>query len=35
MTRDELIERNRGLVAEGQRLQADPSLTALREWIRE
>ena len=34
MTRDELIASNRRLVAEGERLQADPSLTALRAWIR-
>ncbi|KRT62600.1 MAG: hypothetical protein XU10_C0024G0029 [Chloroflexi bacterium CSP1-4] len=34
MTRHELIASNRSLVAEGERLQADPSLTALRAWIR-
>jgi len=34
VTRHELIASNRSLVAEGERLQADPSLTALRAWIR-
>jgi hypothetical protein len=35
VTRLELIARNRRLVVEGERLHADPSLTALRAWIRE
>ncbi len=34
MTRDELIERTRALVAEGDRLAAAPSLTDLRDWLR-
>ncbi len=34
MTRDELIERTRALVAEGERLAAAPSLVDLREWLR-
>ena len=34
MTRDELIDRTRALVAEGDRLTAAPSLPALREWLR-
>ena len=34
MTRDELIDRTRALVAEGDRLTAAPSLAALREWLR-
>ena len=33
MTRDELILRTRQLIAEGERLDADPSLTALQTWI--
>ncbi len=33
MTRDELIARTRQLVAEGDRLQADPSLRGLQTWI--
>ena len=33
MTRDELITRTRQLVAEGDRLQADPSLRALQTWL--
>lgn len=33
MTRDELIAANRGLVAEGEGLQARPSLPALRDWL--
>ena len=33
MTRDELIARTRQLVAEGERLQADPSLGALQVWL--
>ena len=33
MTRDELIARTRQLVAEGDRLQADPSLRALQTWL--
>ena len=33
MTRDELIERTRQLVAEGERLEASPSLGALRLWL--
>jgi hypothetical protein len=31
--RDELILRSRQLIAEGERLDADPSLTALRTWL--
>ena len=33
MTRDELIARTRQLVAEGDRLQQDPSLSGLRTWL--
>lgn len=33
MTRDELILRTRQLIAEGERLQAQPSLTALQTWL--
>jgi hypothetical protein len=33
VTRDELITRTRQLVAEGDRLQADPSLRALQTWL--
>jgi hypothetical protein len=33
MTRDELILRTRQLVAEGERLDAQPSLTALQTWL--
>ncbi len=33
MTRDELILRTRQLIAEGERLEADPSLTALQTWL--
>ena len=33
MTRDELIARTRQLVDEGVRLQANPSLDALRTWL--
>jgi hypothetical protein len=33
MTRDELILRTRQLVAEGERLDAAPSLTALQTWL--
>lgn len=33
MTRDELILRTRQLVAEGDRLQAQPSMTGLRTWL--
>ncbi len=33
MQRDELILRTRQLVAEGERLDADPSLTALQTWL--
>jgi len=33
MTRDQLIEETRRLIAEGERLQADPSLTTLRTWL--
>jgi hypothetical protein len=34
MTRDELIERTRALVTEGDRLIAAPSLELLRDWLR-
>jgi hypothetical protein len=34
MTRDELIARTRQLVAEGERLQASPSLAALQLWLK-
>ena len=33
MTRDELILRTRQLIAEGDRLRADPSLNALQTWL--
>jgi hypothetical protein len=33
MTRDELITRTRQLVAEGDRLMADPSMGSLRVWL--
>ena len=33
MTRDELIARTRQLVAEGDRLQQDPSLGGLQTWL--
>jgi hypothetical protein len=33
MTRDELIDRTRQLIAEGERLMAQPSLGALRLWL--
>ena len=33
MTRDELISRTRQLIEEGERLQAQPSLDALRTWL--
>ena len=33
MTRAELITRTKQLVAEGERLQADPSLGSLRTWL--
>ena len=33
MTRDELVSRTRQLVDEGVRLQANPSLDALRTWL--
>ncbi len=33
MTRDELILRTRQLIAEGERLDADPSLIALQTWL--
>ncbi len=33
MTRDELIERTRRLIAEGERIAASPSLGALRTWL--
>ena len=33
MTRDELILRTRQLIAEGERLGADPSLNALQTWL--
>ncbi len=33
MTRDEYITRTRQLVAEGDRLQANPSLNALQQWL--
>lgn len=34
MTRDELITRTRQLVAEGERLQRDPSLGGLQTWLK-
>ena len=33
MTRDELIEQTRRLIAEGERLQKQPSLPAMRTWL--
>ena len=33
MTRDELVARTRQLIAEGERLDAAPSLPALRVWL--
>lgn len=33
MTRDELILRTRQLIAEGERLDAQPSMTALQTWL--
>jgi hypothetical protein len=33
MTRDELIARTRQLIAEGERLDADPSLAAMQIWL--
>ena len=33
VTRDELILRTRQLIAEGERLDADPSMTALQAWL--
>ena len=33
MTRDELVARTRQLVAEGDRLQQDPSLRGLQTWL--
>ncbi|MGH2513142.1 MAG: hypothetical protein ACRDGQ_10685 [Candidatus Limnocylindrales bacterium] len=33
MTRDELISRTGQLIAEGERLQRSPSLTALQVWL--
>lgn len=33
MTRDELISRTAQLIAEGERLQANPSLDGLRTWL--
>jgi hypothetical protein len=33
MTRDELIDRTRRLAEEGDRLQAQPSMAALRTWL--
>lgn len=33
MTRDELIDRTRRLIAEGERLATQPSLAALRVWL--
>jgi hypothetical protein len=33
VTRDELIERTQQLVAEGERLEANPSLPALQTWL--
>lgn len=33
MTRQQLIERTRQLIAEGERLVANPSLDALRTWL--
>jgi hypothetical protein len=33
MTRNELVERTRRLIAEGERLQKQPSMPALRTWL--
>ena len=33
MTRDELIERTRALIADGEKLVGDPTLEGLRDWI--
>ena len=33
MTRDELIEQTRLLIAEGERLEAAPNLVSLRTWL--
>ena len=33
MTRDELVARTRQLVAEGERLQAEPTLRGLQTWL--
>src|SRR4051794_12857349 len=33
MTRDELVERTERLIAEGERLQKQPSMPALRTWL--
>jgi hypothetical protein len=33
MTRDQLIGETKRLIAEGERLQANPSLPALRTWL--
>ncbi len=33
MTRDELIRRTRQLIAEGERLDGDPSMTSLQTWL--
>ena len=33
MTRDELVARTRQLIAEGERLEANPSLPALQTWL--
>ena len=33
MTRDELIDRTRQLIEEGERLQANPSLSGLQVWL--
>lgn len=34
MTRDELVARTRQLVAEGERLQRDPTLRGLQTWLK-
>ena len=34
MRRSELIARTRGLIAEGERLEKQPSLVALRTWLK-
>lgn len=34
MTRDELIRRTRQLIAEGERIERDPSLGALQVWLK-